>query len=342
MKIGSSISTEQTLAIRALANVWISDNFPVDRRYLSHDAPVLSADGGCTIDLLVRYGKEALPVGKLSIDGESVRLVEGTAASIGTAVADLESHKAAGVGAVTEHSHSGKYHVLQFGDGIAGAAKCADNSIDLLLTDPPYGISSPYVCEKQVQRRLRKDGRDFIMPKGHFGDWDEHFPEPHEWTTTVLPKVRGWVVIFCSHAQIGAYDEVLRGHKFVAVGAMAWQKTNPVPFNHKFKPINAWEAIMVGKRPGTAFNGRLVHNVFRYKSPSPQHRIHPTQKPLDLITEFVKLFSPPKGMILDPFAGGATTVISAAQMNRHVIGFENDPDVFHKAVNRVIDARLPT
>ncbi len=42
----------------------------------------------------------------------------------------------------------------------------------LLLTDPPYGISSPYTCEKQVPRRLRKDGSDFIMPKGSFGEWD--------------------------------------------------------------------------------------------------------------------------------------------------------------------------
>ena len=58
------------------------------------------------------------------------------------------------------------------GDGIEGALQLADKSIDLLLTDPPYGISKAYTCESQVPKRLRRDGTDFIMPRGNFGDWD--------------------------------------------------------------------------------------------------------------------------------------------------------------------------
>ena len=196
----------------------------------------------------------------------------------------------------------GKGYEFRLGDGIECAKQLPAKSVDLLLTDPPYGISAAYTCENQVPRRLRKSGADFIMPRGHFGDWDGPV-KAHEWTEVVLPKVGGWAVIFCAQAQIGEYSDILRSHRFNAVGTLVWQKTNPVPFNHKYKPINAWEALVIGKRPGTKFNGSVVHNVFRCKSPSPQQRIHHTQKPLPLVKEFIRLFSSEGDFVFDPFGG---------------------------------------
>lgn len=228
----------------------------------------------------------------------------------------------------------GESYDFRFGDGISGSAQLEDGSVDLLLTDPPYSISNPYTCEGQVPRRLRKNGRDFIMPKGHFGQWDYGF-SPVEWTSAILPKVKGWAVFFCAQEQIGEYSEILRAHRFVAVGTLVWQKTNPVPFNHTHKPINAWEALVVGKRPGTKFNGHVVHNVFVHKSPSPQERIHPTQKPVGLVREFIELFSRQGDLVLDPFAGSATTVMAAVELRRRVLAFENDPALFQAASKRV-------
>ena len=209
--------------------------------------------------------------------------------------------------------------------------------MDLLLTDPPYGISNPYTCESQIPRRIRKDGSDFIMPRGEFGEWDYGF-SPTSWTDVVLPKVRGWAVIFCAQSQIKEYSDILQRHKFNAVGTLVWHKTNPVPFNHKFKPINAWEAAVIGKRPGTKFNGKTVHNVFTYKSPSPQQRIHPTQKPLPLFEHLVDLFSSSKNLVLDPFAGSGTTVIAAMKMSRRVLAYENNKRYYDDAILRISES----
>ena len=218
-------------------------------------------------------------------------------------------------------------------------SELSDRSVDLLLTDPPYGISNPYTCEGQVPRRLRKNGADFIMPKGDFGQWDREF-SPAQWTDQIFPKVGGWAVVFCAQAQIGEYSEIMQAHKFNSVGTLVWHKTNPVPFNHKYKPINAWEALVIGKRPGTKFNGSSVHNVFKCKSPSPQARIHPTQKPLELISEFIRLFSDPGDFVCDPFAGSGTTVIAAGKLNRHILAFENDLTHYIAATERVQEALL--
>ena len=89
------------------------------------------------------------------------------------------------------------------------------------------------------------------MPKGDFGDWDKDF-SPESWTSDVLPAVRGWAVIFCAQAQIGQYEAILRAEGFNAVGTIVWHKTNPVPFNTRFKPVNAWEAGVVGSVPALA------------------------------------------------------------------------------------------
>lgn len=329
-----SLTVEQKLKIRARANQWISVNFPEHRKYLSHSSPEYNAVEGAWEARLVTQNINGYSVnlGRLLFNTEADILIEDQAARIQNDLQNLLERVVETKEFVD--SIAGSYFEFRFGDGIAGSQLMQDKSIDLLLTDPPYGISKSYTCEKQVSRRLRKDGTDFIMPRGNFGKWDAHIA-PAEWTAQVLPKVRGWFITFCAQAQIGEYCDILYRHKFVAVGTLVWQKTNPVPFNHKYKPINAWEALVIGKRPGTKFNGNVVHNVFLCKSPSPQQRIHTTQKPLSLIKQFLELFSDEDDFVFDPFAGSATTLIAGLDLKRQVLAYEKDREIYQSACARI-------
>ena len=262
----------ETIRLRAAVNKWVSETFPCHRRFLSHSQPRQVAEKWSVQLGTKNVNGRSVPLAVVEIDGDRIASSE-TPDAIASRIDGLLSDMDANTERTWLHDSGCEFRL---GDGLEGAASFADRQVDLLLTDPPYGISKSYVCEKQVPRRLRKDGRDFIMPKGDFGEWDH--ADPQQWLDAVLPKVGGWVVTFCAQAQIGEYTACLTDHKFVAVGTLVWQKTNPVPLNHKYKPINAWEALVVGKRPGTKFNGSVVHNVFRCKSPSPQQRVHPTQK----------------------------------------------------------------
>ncbi|MXW42252.1 MAG: site-specific DNA-methyltransferase [Acidimicrobiia bacterium] len=320
------------LEIRYKVNKWVSDNFPNHRHHISHAVLGRNAET-YSIELQKHEGRKALRLGEVRVSNGAVCFTDGDVLSVISAVENAEGDGLVEVPA----NQFGSLYEFRFGDGIKGAASLGDGSIDLLLTDPPYSISKAYTCETQVPRRSRKGGGDFIMPKGHFGDWDNSFPPPEEWTSAVLPKVGGWAVVFCAQAQIGEYSEIFEDHGLVAVGPMVWHKTNPVPFNHKFKPINAWEAIMVGKRPGTKFNGHAVHNVFTHKSPSPQQRIHPTQKPVPLLSEFIDLFSDSGDLVLDPFAGSAATIVAAVEKQRRCLAFESDPEIFDTAAKRIAD-----
>ena len=331
----NSLTKESRIKIRAAVNNWIMSAFPAHRQYLCHEQPQFDAKNRLWV---VNLGAKNInghsqELGKVFVDDHiQIILGDGVHTIVQRIDSLLEHHDVA----VKYPSRiRGKGYEFRCGDGVQAAKRFKVGKIDLLLTDPPYGISKTYTCEKQVPRRLRTNGRDFIMPKGDFGQWDKPL-EPQEWLDVVLPKVSGWVVSFCAQAQISEYQVCLEKHKFVAIGTLVWQKTNPVPFNHRYKPVNAWEAVVVGKRPNTRFNGGgVVHNVFKHKSPSPQVRIHPTQKPLELIRQFIELFSKRGDFVYDPFAGSGTTLIAASRLSRRALGYEMNDDIYQAACKRV-------
>lgn len=68
-------------------------------------------------------------------------------------------------------------------------------------------------------------------------------------------------------------------------------------------------------------------------------RIHPTQKPVDLPAWFIKTYTLPGQLVLDPTAGSGSTLIAAQQLNRRYIGFENDEMSFKKATDALKTAQ---
>ncbi|MCY4561599.1 MAG: DNA methyltransferase [Flavobacteriaceae bacterium] len=328
--------TPEFINVRATVNEWLSQNFPIHRKDLVHSKPIQIDDSWLILLYAYAKGERSNPVGKLLLNANYDILNAPKIEDISSRVSDFLLYCLEKNSIHVPKITDGDRYDFRLGDGIESARRFVESGIDLLLTDPPYGISKAYTCEKQVSRRLRKDGTDFIMPRGSFGDWDSNI-DPQNWTKKILPKVKGWAITFCAQAQIGEYVEIFKNHGFVAVGTLVWQKTNPVPFNHRYKPINAWEAAVIGKRPGAKFNGGVTHNVFVCKSPSPQERIHPTQKPLELMREFVQLFSLPGETIYDPFSGSATTVIAAALEGRIGVGYELDNEIYLKARRRIKD-----
>lgn len=334
-----TFADKQKLLVRAAVNAWIGRSFPVERAHLYHETPQYCPNSEAwTVGLTARpAGCSPQMLGRILVSDNGTILAAPDPGEVLKLLNTLEEP--------AEQPQPGpSLSVVEDGcefylaDGIKAADQMKTRSVNLLLTDPPYGISRRYNCEAQIPRRIRKNGTDFTMPRGFFGDWDRP-TNPRAWTERVLPKVAGWAVIFCAQAQIGEYCDILAEHKFVAVGPMVWHKTNPVPFNHKHKPINAWEALVAGKRPGAAFNGKMVHNVFLCESPSPRQRIHPTQKPLRLIAGLVELFSNPGDLVFDPFAGSATTVIAARDLRRRVVACEKDPGIYRLAADRITGKR---
>ncbi len=190
MSIATADQVKQKIKLRASVNKWITENFPRHRKFLSHKEPVYNeSEKAWEIDLYAKdISGHAMLLERLFLREDAKIEKNGNIRSITKQIEELLSEQLA----LQEcpASLEGSNCAFKLGDGIAAAEKPDDREVDLFLTDPPCGISKAYACEKQVPRRLRKDGKDFIMPKGNFGDWDGGI-EPLEWFDILLPKAGG-------------------------------------------------------------------------------------------------------------------------------------------------------
>lgn len=211
-------------------------------------------------------------------------------------------------------------------DCLVGMKKLPDKSVDLVLADPPYGIS------RKLNTEGKRLGRTAKL-SFNFGKWDVF---NKKWFSLAVLKTKGWVITFCAKKDIGFYWNVLEKERFVAIDALAWQKPDPLPLNAKSRFVNAWESIVVGKRPGTYWGSKYEHNILKYQAPKKNgDRVHPTQKPLDLIRKLITLTTKKKDIVLDPFLGSGTTAIAAKDLERYYIGFETSKKYYNLAKKRV-------
>ena len=201
---------------------------------------------------------------------------------------------------------------IQCIDCVEGFKRIPNNSIDLIIADPPYGISRELNCKNQRLGRTAK--LNF-----NFGEWDKF---NKEWFEIAIKKTKGWIITFCAKKDIGTYWDILEKNDFVAIDSLAWVKPDPLPLNAKSRFLNAWESIVVGKKSGAYWGSKYFPNVLKFQAPKGRERIHPTQKPLELMKKLIELTTKRGGIVLDPFMGSGTTAVACKQLGRHFIGFE--------------------
>ncbi len=216
-----------------------------------------------------------------------------------------------------------------------------DNTIDLVLTDPPYIIS-------------RNTGFNACGPKGierfrismDFGLWDnlpiikhaELMKAAIKEYYRVLKK-SGTCIIWYDLFKIGFLRDSLESEGFKQVRFIEWIKTNPVPINSKTNYLtNSREtALSAVKKGKPVFNSEYDNGVYS----APIHRdggkrLHPTQKPLGITRDLILKHSPEGGIVLDTFCGSATTLVAAIQTGRNYIGCEIDENYFNSGLKRIL------
>lgn len=216
------------------------------------------------------------------------------------------------------------------GDCVEILKQLPDRSIDLVLTDPPYEVDSHGGKSQQVGLGTRANNlRDNIRFVSNGFDYDAVFNE----FIRVLKKVN--IYLFCSNSQITKIMSFFE-EKGYSVTLLVWHKTNAIPLANGTYHSNA-EFIVCVREKGSTFNNIDLSKKSKVISmPYPtEHRIHPTQKPIELIERLLAIKSGPNDLVLDPFSGSGTTAIACHRTDRRFICIEKDPFYYEKSCERI-------
>ena len=221
---------------------------------------------------------------------------------------------------------------LKQGDSYQLIKEIPDQSIDLILTDPPYNLK-PY-STGNLKCQWRRDFNNDIAP------WDDkplNIPAlKKEFKRVLTPQ--GNIFIFTTYHLMGEFHRLF-DPDFDTFQIMVWHKTNPPPKIRKSSFLNACELICCVWNKGHTWNfksQKTMHNFFESPICMGKERLsHPTQKPVKLLRHIIEIASQPGDHVLDPFMGVGSTGQACLELNRRFTGFEIDKKYFNMAKNRI-------
>jgi len=223
-------------------------------------------------------------------------------------------------------------------DILIGIDRIPNNSIDLVVADPPYCLGKDY-----------GNNSDKLGPKEYL-EWSK------QWIDTVVPKIKstGSFYIFLTwqyspeifsfiKTKLTMINEIIWDRKVPSMGGSTRKFSSVhdnigffvksknyyfnidavrIPYDEETKKART-RSIFVGKKwLEIGYNPKDVWSVTRIHAQDPERERHPTQKPLKIIERIIKASSPKQGIVLDPFMGTGTTAVACIKLNRNYIGFE--------------------
>ena len=203
-------------------------------------------------------------------------------------------------------------------------SKISSESVDLILTDPPYGI-----CYKSKSRRL---SRQTVA-----GD-----EAPYIWWLKEADRILkddGSLLCFTRWDVLGAWHTAIEYAGLHVRSCIVWDKGIHGMGNTKAAFAPQHELCLFATKHDFEFKSGRPTDVIRVGKLASSDMIHPTQKPVELFEQLINVTTLPGALVVDPFAGSGTTAIAAINTGRHFVCSEID-HMHHGASCRRASARL--
>ncbi|MEU6233667.1 DNA methyltransferase [Kitasatospora sp. NPDC047058] len=233
------------------------------------------------------------------------------------------------------------YEIHQ-GDALTRLASIPSNSIDAVITDPPYNSGG-----RTAQERTGRTAREKYTTGGKTVPAD--FPGENKdqrsytyWLSQLLAesyratKTGGVALVFTDWRQLAATSDALQAGGWIWRGALAWYKPAARPQKGRF--TQHCEFVLWGSKGPIDGDAHPVYLPGLYTASQPRAgRVHITQKPVSVMRELVKICRP-EGTILDFCAGSGSTGVAALLEGRNFVGVEATPHYAGIAEQRLSEA----
>ena len=213
---------------------------------------------------------------------------------------------------VIERYNDGAKNKAVFGvDSLEQLKKMEDNSVDLIVTDPPYGVD--YKPSRATARPQFEDGETATLEL-----LDEVFAEIKR-----VAKSNAHIYVFTGYVIGFEVKQLLQKHFEVQDNWITWVKNNHTLCNFKQRYASKYEIIWFAKMPNgdsRELNAKVSPDVIH--ADIPRDKYHDTQKPRGLLKELIENSSSKGEVVLDPFMGSGSTLLAAAELDRYYVGFD--------------------
>ncbi len=218
-----------------------------------------------------------------------------------------------------------------WGDCLSVMRRMPDKSINLILTDPPYGLNYNNGDLAHKREEVFGGKRENMKSRPIMNDGEEESLDIFEKFLIEANRIlnKGCCCCCCGGGGGGpkplfAKWTLLMDKIIGFKQAVVWDKCGLGMGIHYRRN---YELMLIAQKPGSAgkwYGGNSTPNVFRLPKIIPSEEQHPTVKPVDLMKHFIKIHSEEGDLILDPFLGSGTTAVAAYELGRRFIGIEKE------------------
>lgn len=216
-------------------------------------------------------------------------------------------------------------------DCIVGMQEMPDDSVDLIVTDPPY------LMKYKTNRRKDKHHK-FCSEIA--GDDDQELINTYIKECYRIMKNDSACYMFCNSNKVDVFKRQLEKVGFNIKNMIVWVKNNWTAGDLKASYGKQYELILYVNKGRRFINGSRLTDVWEFPRVSGSKQLHQNQKPVELIKQCIEKSSDPGAIVFDGFMGSGTTAIACIDTDRHYIGYELDPEYYKVANNRILDYEL--
>lgn len=199
-----------------------------------------------------------------------------------------------------------------------------NNVVDLVVTDPPYGMSFKSNFRKVKHKEIQNDNNLDWLP---------------DWVTELkrVCKQDAHLYIFCSWHNIDVFKKEVGNH-FNVKNILIWEKNNTGMGDLEGDYAPKYEMILFCSNGKKKLNGNRDANILKAKRT--QNENHPTEKPINLISYLIEKSSQKGDLVLDTFGGSCGTAIACRQKERNCICIEIEEDYCKVANDRLFSTTM--
>jgi len=230
-------------------------------------------------------------------------------------------------------------------DCLIGMSRIQDKSIDMILTDLPYGTTD---CKwdiiipfdklwEQYNRIIKDNGVILLFGSGVFFAelilsnkenfryeliWEKERPTNIFFLKNQFAKVHENIAVF--YKEQPKYFPVMEDRRFNTIGVFRGEKQSKTHEDQTYKYSEDYDKSKVYPR-----------SVLKFNRDTLKGSLHPTQKPVSLLEYLIKTYTEEGDIVLDSCMGSGSTMIACKSTKRNGIGFEKDKDIFDVANSRI-------